>query len=284
MNEGDSVAQLPFAERYGPWAVVTGAASGLGEECATQLAGRGLHLLLLDIQAQPLRMLADRLSASAGVQVRSLAVDLAEPDFLQAVIVAAEGLEVGLVANVAGLSHVGRFLDIPLDGMLRAVAINCQAPLTLARHFLPAMVARGRGGVIFFSSASAFQGTPLVTNYAATKAYNLVLGEGLWGELRGTGVDALAFAPGATDTPGFRAATPQPGRVSGMSVMAPGPTIAEALEALGKTPSQIAGRSNRLAAWLTSRVMSRRQAIETFGSSMGRLYPHVPGPSGKLPS
>ncbi|MGZ3638447.1 MAG: SDR family NAD(P)-dependent oxidoreductase [Ktedonobacterales bacterium] len=188
---------------------------------------------------------------------------------------AVEGLEVGLLANVAGLSHVGHFLDIPLEGMQRAVAINCRASLTLAHHFLPGMVARGRGSVIFFSSASAYQGTPLVTNYAATKAYNLVLGEGLWSELRGTGVDVLAFAPGATDTPGFRAATPQPARVAGMSMMEPAPTVAEALAALGKTPSHIAGRPNRLTAWLTSRLMSRRRAIETFGASMARLYPHL---------
>ncbi|MGZ3678149.1 MAG: SDR family NAD(P)-dependent oxidoreductase [Ktedonobacterales bacterium] len=188
---------------------------------------------------------------------------------------AVEGLEVGLLANVAGLSHVGHFLDIPLEGMQRAVAINCRASLTLAHHFLPGMVARGRGSVIFFSSASAYQGTPLVTNYAATKAYNLVLGEGLWSELRGTGVDVLAFAPGATDTPGFGAATPQPARVAGMSMMEPAPTVAEALAALGKTPSHIAGRPNRLAAWLTSRLMSRRRAIETFGASMARLYPHL---------
>lgn len=269
------MAQMTFAERYGPWALVTGAASGLGAECATQLAARGLHLLLLDLQADPLHTLAERLHASSGVETRPLVADLATPDFLQQVSAASDGLEVGLVANVAGLSQVGYFLDIPLEAMQRSVAINCQAPLALARHFLPTMVARGRGGIIFFSSASAFQGTPLVANYAATKAYNHILGEGLWDELRGTGVDVLAFAPGATDTPGFREASPRPERVGGMRVMEPEPTIAEALAALGKTPSHIAGRSNRLAALLTSRLMSRRRAIATFGASMRRLYPHL---------
>src|SRR5260370_29898575 len=59
------------------------------------------------------------------------------------------------------------------------------------------------GGIIFLSSASAYQGTALVANYAATKAYNLILAEGLWEELRFSGVDVLGFAPGATNTPGF---------------------------------------------------------------------------------
>jgi short-subunit dehydrogenase len=132
---------------------------------------------------------------------------------------------------------------------------------------------RQRGGIIFTSSASAYQGTALVANYAATKAYNLVLAEGLWDELRIAGIDVLGFAPGATNTPGFHSASPQYRSVSAMPYMEPAPTVAEALSALGRVPSHIAGRANRLAFLITSRLLARKQAISLVSDNMRKLYP-----------
>jgi len=265
---------IPFREHYGPWALVSGAASGIGKEFTQQLAAQKLNIIALDRQEEALQEQVMLLERHYQVSVKGLLVDLAHPDFLDTVIRETEGLEVGLLANVAGLCVVGTLLDSPLNLLQRQIAVNCYAPLTLAHHFGCLMRERRRGGIIFVSSASAYQGTPLVTNYAATKAYNLILAEGLWDELSNAGVHVLGFAPGATNTPGFHRDHPQHKSIP-MPYMEPGPTVSEAIAALGKTPSRIAGRSNRLASFLTSRLLSRKQAIKLFGDNMRKLYPNI---------
>ncbi|GER91248.1 short-chain dehydrogenase [Dictyobacter vulcani] len=269
-------AVLPFEQRYGPWALVTGAASGLGKECTNQLAARQLNILAVDVNAEKLQEQVLFLQQAYNVQARALVVDLSDPTFLTEVKQATSNLEIGLVANIAGLSSVGPLLDVALETLQRQIMINCLAPLKLSHHFGRLMRERGHGGIIFFSSASALQGTALVTNYAATKAYNLILAEGLWDELRGAGIDVLGFAPGATNTPGFHHAQPHYKEIP-MPYMEAGPTITEAINALGTTPSKIAGKSNRAAAFLTSRLLPRKQAIKIFGDNMRKLYPqHTP--------
>lgn len=269
-------ADAAFYEQYGPWALVTGAASGLGKEFTRQLAARKLNILAIDIQQKALQEQVTSLREQYGVEARALVVDLASPDVLAIIAQETTDIEVGLVANVAALSHVGPFLDTPLAVLQRQIAVNCLTPLTLAYHFGQLMRARRRGGLLFISSASAYQGTALVAHYAATKAYNLILAEGIWDELRTSGVDVLGFAPGATNTPGFHSADPQYKSVNKMPYMEAGPTVTEALDALGKKPSSVAGRSNRLATFLTSRLLSRKQAITLFGENMRKLYPHIP--------
>jgi uncharacterized protein len=180
-------------------------------------------------------------------------------------------VEVGLLANVAGHSYLGELLELPLEKLRAQIAVNCRAPLTLAHYFGRQMRQRRRGGIIFISSASAFQGTAMVANYAATKAYDLILAEGLWDELGPFGVDVLGFAPGSTNTPGFHKDNPRYKSIR-MPYMEPEPTVAEALAALGKMPSRVAGGSNRAAMFLTGRLLPRRRAIKLFGDNTRKLY------------
>jgi short-subunit dehydrogenase len=260
-----------WTEKYGPWALVTGAASGLGKEFTNQLASRHLNIVAVDIQEELLREQVALLQEKYGVSALAVVVDLSHENFLEDLLQAVGEREVSLLANVAGLSYVGEFLDIPLENVQRQIRVNCLAPVTLGHHFGQQMRQRQRGGIIFISSASAYQGTALVANYAATKAFNLILAEGLWEELRAAGVDVLGFAPGATNTPGFHKDNPAYTSIA-MPYMEASPTVAEAIAALGKTPSRIAGRGNRQAAFLTSRLLSRTQAIKLFGNSMRKLY------------
>jgi short-subunit dehydrogenase len=135
------------------------------------------------------------------------------------------------------------------------------------------MVARGRGGIVLMSSLTAFQGTPLVASYGATKAFNLVLAEGLWDELRENGVDVLACCAGATLTPGYRRATPDgPKALFAPRAQDPGDVAREALAALGRSAFVITGRGNRIVSFVMRRLMSRRLAIVTIGREMRRRY------------
>lgn len=115
-------------------------------------------------------------------------------------------------------------------------------------------------------------GTALVANYAATKAWNRVLAEGLWWELGKIGVDVLACVAGATDTPGYRSSAPKPRSDGNVPVQSPDQVAAEALAALGKKPSIITGGKNRFAAVLLSRLLPRRAAVKLMGRTMDRMH------------
>lgn len=264
---------MSFKDKYGPWALVTGAASGIGAEFARQLAARGLNLVLVDMQARMLRDRAREVKRRYGIEIRTVVADLSRPSFMAEIRNKTGGIIVGLLVNNAGHGSAGEFMKTDLDEMLDTLAVNCMAPLVLSHEFGRPMIRRRRGGIIFISSTSALQGTAIVGNYAATKAYNLVLGEALWDELRSYGVDALSFCPGATNTPAFEKSGAHVDAVPGMPFMEPEDVVAEALESLGKKPSRIAGLTNRILAFVATRLLTRRRVITLYGKNTRLLYP-----------
>jgi uncharacterized protein len=262
-----------FAGKYGPWALITGSASGIGAEFARQIAARGVNLVLADIQAGMLRKCAAELRKQYPVEARTVTVDLSKPDFMRLIRPAVKDIEIGLLVNNAGYGSAGAFMRTEVKVMRDTIAVNCRAPMELSRELGPSMTDRGRGGMIFLSSSSALQGAPIIANYAGTKAYNLVLAEGLWDELRGSGVDVLALCPGATNTPAMAKSGARIDNVPGMPFMEPGAVVTEALEALGRRPGHVPGRMNRCAAFVMSRLMPRAAAVVMLGKNTRKLYP-----------
>ncbi len=173
--------------------------------------GAGLNLVLVARRAQPLVALAGELEARHPVSVQPLSLDLGEPESITELLSVTDDREIGLLVWNAALSVMGPFLDQPLDAHLTELEVNIRSPLRTIHALGGRMVARRRGGIILLSSLSGMQGTALVANYAATKAWNRVLAEGLWWELGKNGVDVLACVAGATDTPGYRGSAPSPG-------------------------------------------------------------------------
>ncbi len=268
-----------FKQKYGPWALITGGASGIGAEFASQLAARGLNAALVDVQTEMMRAHAAKLKEKYDIETAAITIDIARPDFLKTIRRATAMMEIGLLVNNAAWGSVGELMNTDPEEMLRTVDTNCRAPLALAREFGPAMIERGRGGIIFLSSSSALQGSPIVANYAATKAYNLILAEALWDEMGPRGVDVLGLCPGATDTPAFRKSGAVIQNVPGMPFMQPGEVVAEALAALGARPGVIAGRKNRIASFVMTRLLSRAKAVTFMGQNTRKLYPENVNPT-----
>jgi len=268
MNSTDS----GFRARYGPWALVAGGSLGLGAAYARQAAARGLNLVNVAEVADPLVGYSRALAAEYGVEVRPLVVDLACSDPLDALRGATQELEIGLLVYNAGRSFIGNFLDQPLEDKLAILDLNCRGALLLTHEYARGMAARRRGGIILMSSLSGLQGTPLVTTYAATKAFDAVLGEGLWEELRHCGVDVLSVIAGATRTPGYEQTKPDRSGLLSPPIMEPDAVVAEAFAALGKVPSIVPGRSNRLIAAYMSRLLPRRRAVSNMGRAMRAQY------------
>ncbi|MDD5339451.1 MAG: SDR family NAD(P)-dependent oxidoreductase [Dehalococcoidales bacterium] len=259
-----------FSTKYGPWALITGASRGLGAEFARQCAERGLNLVLIATNTELLKSQQKSLKNDYGVDVKVIPLDLSREDILPVITPATNGLEIGLLVNNAGVSKVHPFLQQPLDFSLKQLHVNSRAGLILTHHFSRKMVERRRGGIIFLSSGSAMYGTAYCANYAATKAYNLIIAETLWYELGGYGVDVLGFMAGSTKTPGWDANNPKPNRL--VKVMDTKAAVTEALKALGKKPSHIAGTTNRLGYFFMGKVMSRSGAIRTLAKSMEKLF------------
>ncbi|WP_372027361.1 SDR family NAD(P)-dependent oxidoreductase [Tistrella mobilis] len=183
--------------RYGPWALVTGASDGIGRAIAEQLAQDGFNLVLVARRQETLEALAAKLGRT-GVETRVVASDLGPRGGAAQLNQATADLDVGLVVAAAGFGTSGALLEAPLETELDMVDLNCRSVVELCAVFGRRLSARGRGGLVLFSSVLAFQGAAGAANYSATKAFVQSLAEGLARELKSMGVDVLATAPGPT--------------------------------------------------------------------------------------
>jgi short-subunit dehydrogenase len=188
-------------DRYGPWAVITGASSGIGRGFAHRLASSGFDVVLAARRTAALTALGRELSTAHGVEHRVVTVDLAEPHGPSELIRATSDLDVGLLVSNAGSGLPGDFLTHDLADLQRIVRLNSTAHLELVHHFGTRLVERGRGGMVLVSAGGALHGLPHMVNDSASKAYVLNLGEGLHYELAPAGVDVTVVLPFAVDTP-----------------------------------------------------------------------------------
>ena len=183
------------------WAVVTGASSGLGRGLAARLADRGMSLVLtgrnearLDEAAHQIRRAAPR------VKVETVAADLSTRSGVSALLDHVGDRPIEVLVNNAGFGSYGPFAEADPDREADEVAVDVSAVITLARAFLPGMLARGSGGILNVASTIAFQPAPYQAVYGASKAFVLSFSQALWAEARAAGVAVTALCPGPTRT------------------------------------------------------------------------------------
>jgi short-subunit dehydrogenase len=186
---------------YGPWALVTGASSGIGAEFARQAAASGINVVLVARDEARLASVATSLRDQFGVDTREVSVDLTSDGFLATITQASRDIEIGLVVSNAGAGNPGPFFSLPMERLREIVQLNVVAHLELAHHFGGRLSERGRGGIILVSAAAAAGGLPYMANDSATKAYPLNLGEALHDELLTSGVHVSVLVPVLVSTP-----------------------------------------------------------------------------------
>jgi short-subunit dehydrogenase len=257
-------------QRYGEWALVTGASSGIGAAFARALARDGVSCVLAARREDRLRSLADELEKSHQVAARVVAVDLTVRDGADRLVEAVSDLEIGILVNNAGFGSAGRFEKQDRERTRAMVELNCMAPAVLTSSLLPGMCGRGRGALIIIGSIAGFQPLPLHALYGATKAFANLFGESLWGELQGSGVDCLSVLPGTTETEfqGVSGELPHAGE-SAEAV------VAKSLDALGRKPSLITGVSNWMRANAAIRLLPRSVLTLAARSVMARRIPQA---------
>lgn len=191
----DSLKQN-LKEKYGEWAVITGASSGIGLEIAERLAESGLNLVLNARRKEVLTAQAKQFEEKYSVKTLIIAGDISQNEIINEVITQTSDLKIGLFVASAGFGTSGLLIQNEIKTEVEMLRVNCESLLTLTYHFANQFVTQKRGGIILLSSIVAFQGVPFSANYAATKAYVQSLAEGLAVELAPFGVDVLSAIPG----------------------------------------------------------------------------------------
>jgi short-subunit dehydrogenase len=198
------VESATFRDKYGPWALIAGAAEGLGAALAMGAAERGCDVVMVDRTESKLTAVAAEIERTHSVRTRTLVIDLSWPDAASRVLDAVGDLEIGFFVYNAAAQPRGLLVDTSDDELVRNIHVNCTVPTLLTKALATKMVERGRGGIGLCSSGGALHGLRVFVAYGAAKAYELLIAEGLWDELRGSGVDVIGYVIGMTLTPTFR--------------------------------------------------------------------------------
>jgi Short-chain dehydrogenases of various substrate specificities len=253
--------------KFGPWALVTGASSGIGAEFARQLVASGLNVVLVARRLALLEELGRQLAERYRVAYRAIAADLSDESvFEERIAAATQDIDIGLLVSNAGAGNPSEFLSASLDDLHAVVRLNIAAHLNLLHHFAPKLVERGRGGVVLVSALGAAEGLPFMANDGATKAYILSLGEALHIEFEKLGIHTTVVLPGGVDTPVISkiGINPKTMPIKPISVEQ---CVNESLVALSRNqPTLVPGRMFRAMAALTPRAVMTR----IFGSMLAK--------------
>ena len=262
-----------FKSRYGSWGVVAGASEGLGSAYAHALAERGLNVLTIARRSPALERDAQLIRDRYGVQVQTLVLDLTAADMPATFAKAIDGLDIGILICNAGLWVISEFMQTSAQDHQRMLDLNCRSLISLLHPMAQRFKKQERGGIVIMSSLSGMQGNALLSSYASTKAFDTVLAEGLWAELKPYGVDVLACVAGAMATPGFYQVTPKDKQASAFPAY-PGEVARRTLDALQNKKQQplfIPAAGPRFANAM-SRFMTRRLRVRFFSSMNRKLY------------
>ncbi len=231
---------------YGTTALITGASSGIGESFAKRLAADGYKtLILVARRVERLGALATELESRFGCRCIPVPLDLSENGAARKLAehVAESGQEVDFVVNNAGFGLLGELESVAPERISAMIDLNCRTVAEVARYFIPGMKQRRRGAMVITSSVVGAVPAPWFSVYSATKAFDLYLGEALFAENRGTGVDVVTVLPGLTKTE-FHAGLGN--REYHSPYRTPEQVVQSALGALGRKPIVVDGALNKL--------------------------------------
>ena len=255
-------------KRFGPWALVTGASSGIGEEFARQIAASGIHVALVGRREPLLRTVGAECTRASGVQHRIIPLDLSEPDFLPVLADATRDLDIGLVVSNAGTGNPGEFLKLDRQLLEETLRLNTMSHLDIAHYFGGKLAERRRGGLILVGAMGAENGIPCMANDGGAKAYVHSLGEALHYEFKPLGVYVTVLAAGVTNTAVLEKFALDP-KTMPMKPMSVEQCVSEGLSGLVKNRSRIVpGRLNRILNALVPASLARKMLADLLGKGL----------------
>ncbi len=201
----------------GKTALVTGSTSGIGHAIAKGLAATGASVVVNGRTQDKVDAAAAGLAkAVAGAKVRGIAADVSTAAGCKALVAALP--EVDILINNAGIFEPKGFLDIPDEDWSRFFDVNVMSGVRLARAYLPDMLKRNWGRIVFISSESALNIPKEMIHYGMTKTAQLAVARGLAEMTRGTAVTVNSVLPGPTMSEGVETFVKDLAKQSGQSV------------------------------------------------------------------
>jgi uncharacterized protein len=197
----DQMKNFMDKDRFGPWAIVTGASSGLGKEFARQLAAAGINLVLVARRLALLEEIGKNLAMEFGIRYRALEADLSLEDAIGQIAKATSDLDIGLLISNAGTGRPGRFLSFEEKELKYILQLNAGSHVSLTHYFGRRMLIRGKGGVLLTGAMGAIDGVPYMANEAGTKGYLQSLGKSLHTEFKEAGLYITVLVTSPTETP-----------------------------------------------------------------------------------
>lgn len=232
--------------RFGPWALVTGASSGIGKEFATKIAAAGINVVLVARRQDLLDTLGSELARRFNVKHRVIVADLSQEGFIAGLLEATRDLDIGAIISNAGSANPGRFTDKDDEELGMTLRLSALAHGELALHFGRRLIKRGSGGMLFVSALGADTGAPFMAHDGGAKAYVQSLGLALHEEFKRSGVYVTVLSPGPTDTAALDRFGIDPKKMP-MKPLKAGQVAAEGLNALAANrPMIVPGRLNRV--------------------------------------
>jgi short-subunit dehydrogenase len=255
-------------KRFGPWALVTGASSGIGKEFARQIAASGINVVLVARRDALLADLGRAISQEFDVQYRALAMDLVQEGFIAGLADATNDLDIGLVVSNAGTGNPGEFLKHDRQLLHETLRLNTIAHLDITHHFGQKLGERRRGGIILVGALGAENGIPCMANDGGAKAYVHSLGEALHYEFKPLGVYVTVLAAGVTNTAVIYKFGLDPKSMP-MKPMSVEQCVSEGLSGLRKNRSRVVpGRLNRIMNALVPASLSRKLLADLLGKGL----------------
>jgi uncharacterized protein len=188
-------------DTFGPWAIVTGASSGIGKEFARQLAADGLNLVLVARRLSLLEDLGKQLKSEFSILYKIIRADLAEEESVKKITDGTDDLDVGLLISNAGTGRPGKFLSFKESDLKYILQLNAVSHLRLTHYFGNRLASRKKGGILLTGAMGAIDGLPYMANEAATKGYIQSLVKSLHAEFREFGIHITVLITTPTDTP-----------------------------------------------------------------------------------
>ena len=261
-----------FRERYGNWALIAGAAIGLGESFCTELAKQGFNLFMIDNREEQLISLSDKLTKEYGIQTIPFCIDLFQTDAVEQIVAKTSAIEIRFMIYVAAFSQIKKFGNCTTDDLDHYIKINVSTPLKLVHAFSNRLISKNQsGGILLMSSLAGLLGMQYIVPYAASKAFTWNLAESLHHELKSRKIDVMACIAGATATEAYLGTNPQYGFIK-PQVQQPAEVAKLALKKLGKTALFIPGFSNRFNYFILTRILPRKMASYFANKTMEKMY------------
>jgi len=263
---------MSLKSKYGDLALIAGGSEGIGAAYSNYLASEGLDLILVARNLKKLETLSKEIKAQYQVNISCISYDLAKPDATKQLQKSLGDRHIAIMVYNAALSYIGPFEENSIEHHQQIAQTNMLTPMEMLQAFGSPMLKKGKGACIIMASLAGFQGSGLLSVYAATKAFDMVLAESLWYEWKGRGVDVIACCAGATSSPNFIQSNPEKSSVLAPRIQTPDEVVVECFQKLGSTPSFICGRGNKWASFIMQRLMPRKMAIKIMGDTTRKLY------------